>query len=383
MRVLFSFVGGTGHAEPLLPIARAAVAAGHEITFTAEAAMVPRLLAIGFVAVPSGCATLRTERMPLLALDPVHEQQVLRDVFAGWLGARRAEDVAALIATLRPAIVITDEADFGAMVAAEAAGVPRVVVSVTASGTFVQPENLAGALNRLRAEHGLAEDGELAMLRGDLLVSPLPRSFRDPASPVPPGAWSIRPAALEQDDVRPVPSWLAQRSGRQVVYATLGTIFDLEAGDLYLRILEGLSSLAVDVVATVGERIDPGELGSWGEHVRIERFIPQGAILKCCDAVVCHGGSGSVIGALAHGRPVVVMPMGTDQPDNAARCTALGVGIVLDVMGATPGDIAAAVTELFTDESYRTAAERIRDEAVALPPAASVVPLLERLVSAN
>ncbi|MGH3451936.1 MAG: glycosyltransferase [Haloechinothrix sp.] len=43
-------------------------------------------------------------------------------------------------------------------------------------------------------------------------------------------------------------------------------------------------------------------------------------VLPRCDAAVSHGGSGSVMGALAHGLPQVLFPMGADQPQNAARC---------------------------------------------------------------
>jgi UDP:flavonoid glycosyltransferase YjiC (YdhE family) len=34
MRILFTFAGGSGHLEPLIPIARAAEAAGHTVAFS-------------------------------------------------------------------------------------------------------------------------------------------------------------------------------------------------------------------------------------------------------------------------------------------------------------------------------------------------------------
>ena len=48
--------------------------------------------------------------------------------------------------------------------------------------------------------------------------------------------------------------------------------------------------------------------------------------------VVSHGGSGSVVGALAHGLPMVLLPLGADQPQNARRCAELGVARVLDAV---------------------------------------------------
>ena len=102
-------------------------------------------------------------------------------------------------------------------------------------------------------------------------------------------------------------------------------------------------------------------------------------ILPQCAVVVSHGGSGSVIGALAYGLPMVLMPMGADQPLNAARCAALGVGLALDAVAATPETVRAAVATVLADPSYRRAAERMRDEIAALPDPAHAVLLLERL----
>ena len=50
MRMLFAFAGGSGHLEPLVPIARAAKAAGHSVAFAGRPWMVPRLTNSGFEA---------------------------------------------------------------------------------------------------------------------------------------------------------------------------------------------------------------------------------------------------------------------------------------------------------------------------------------------
>lgn len=39
MRVLFSFAGGNGHFQPMVPVARAVVAAGHVVACTGEPSM--------------------------------------------------------------------------------------------------------------------------------------------------------------------------------------------------------------------------------------------------------------------------------------------------------------------------------------------------------
>ncbi len=90
-------------------------------------------------------------------------------------------------------------------------------------------------------------------------------------------------------------------------------------------------------------------------------------MLPHCAAVVSHGGSGSVLGALAHGLPQVLIAMGADQPLNAARCAELGLALTLDPVSATPDDVRAAVTAVLDEPSYRQAAERMRDEIRSLP----------------
>ena len=146
-----------------------------------------------------------------------------------------------------------------------------------------------------------------------------------------------------------------------------------------MRVLTGLQELPVEVVATVGAEIDPAELGPLPPHVRVERFLPQSEILARCSAVVSHGGSGSVLGALAHGLPQVLIPMGADQPLNAARCEQLGVARVLDPVAATPNDVREAVTAVLHEPAYRNSARRLRQEFAALPGPEWAVELLERL----
>ena len=165
------------------------------------------------------------------------------------------------------------------------------------------------------------------------------------------------------------------------MYFTLGTVFNLESGDLFVRVLGGLRDLPVNVIVTVGQHIDPTEFGPQPANVRMERYIAQAVILSQCSLMISHGGSGSVSGALAHGRPAVLIPMGADQPLNAARCERLGVARVLDPIGATPGLVRAAVTDVLENPSYRRAAEQLRDEFAALPGPLHAVRLLERLAA--
>jgi MGT family glycosyltransferase len=219
------------------------------------------------------------------------------------------------------------------------------------------------------------------MLSRHLVLSPFPPSYRDPRFPLPATAHSIRLFTLTPAAEKDAPAWLAHLGDAPLVYFTLGTEFNVESGDLFTRVLAGLRDLPISLVVTVGQEIDPAEFGPQPASVRIERYINQAVLLPRCSAVVCHGGSGSVMGALAHGLPLVVIPMGADQPLNAARCAALGVGRVLDALTATPADVREAAAAILTEPSYRRAAARLREEVHGLPGPEHAVDLLERLVA--
>jgi UDP:flavonoid glycosyltransferase YjiC (YdhE family) len=278
-------------------------------------------------------------------------------------------------------------------VAAERLGLPYATVVVIAAGTFVRPGLIAGNLSRLRAEHGLPPDPELSMLDRHLVLCPVPAGYRDPSVPLPATAVLFRPdpvgapvgASVGATDPAPgqPPAWLRRRDGGPAVYFTLGTVFNMESGDLFSRVLAGLRDLDASLVVTVGPYLDPADLGPQPPNVHIGQFIPQDVILPHVDVVVSHAGSGSVLGALSHGRPMVLIPMGADQPSNASRCVDLGVARVLDAVAATPQDAREAVRGVLADPGYRRAAERIRDEFAAMPGPAYAVAALERLVTAR
>lgn len=382
VRVLFAFAGGSGHAHPLVPLANAAAAAGHTVAFQGRSAATAELRQLGFVAFSD--AVQGEDELPsiapLLEVSSDREDRVLRESFAGRIARERAATVLALSEDWSPDVIVCDELDFGSMVAAERLGIPHATVLVIAAGSFVRADVVADPLNALRADYGLPRDPHLEMVRRDLVLSPCPPSFRDPAFPLPNTAHSIMPEPLQANENDAPPHWLSELNGTPTVYFTLGTVFNVESGDLFERVLSGLRELPVEVIATIGHQLDPAIFGPQTANIHIERYIPQSVVLPHCALVVSHGGSGSVIGALAAGKPSVVLPLGADQPLNAARCEVLGVGRAVDALGATPDAIGEAVLTVLEEQSYHAASERIRLEISALPQASHSMPLLERLI---
>jgi MGT family glycosyltransferase len=162
------------------------------------------------------------------------------------------------------------------------------------------------------------------------------------------------------------------------VFATLGTAVNTRT-EILSAFIEALRDERVNLVVTVGRDGDPDHFGPQPPHVRIERYIPVSMLFPRCDLVVSHGGSNTMLAALAHGIPQVMVPITADQPDNAERCAAAGVARTVPLADATAASIREAALVVLADPSYRRAAERMRDGMLALPGTDQVVALLERL----
>jgi UDP:flavonoid glycosyltransferase YjiC (YdhE family) len=145
-------------------------------------------------------------------------------------------------------------------------------------------------------------------------------------------------------------------------------------------ILDGLEALDVDIVATVGHDIDPAALGARLPSTRVARYVPMTPLLAGASLLVFHGGSGTMLAALAAGVPLIVLPIAADQPENADRCRDAGVGRILEAGERGADAVRSAATEVLGDPAYAAASARVRDEISAMPAPAEVLGHLERLV---
>ncbi|RYB92658.1 glycosyltransferase [Nocardioides glacieisoli] len=374
MRILCTFVGGHGHLTPLLPLARAARDAGHEVLIAGSGGLVPAIEAAGF----RGFATSPPRHHDGAAADgtttplEVTGARAAQVEFAANFASRGARRMAAAVSDLleehRPDLVLRDETDLGSTIAAELHGVPVATHLVLASGLLVRPELVAPELDAVRAEHGLAPDPDLTRLTSGPVLSDFPPSFRSPDAPL-----TVHP--LHYRSATPVRG--RRTTSRPTVYATLGTIFNKTSGDLFERLAAGLGGLDADVVVTIGRELDPATFGPQPAHVRIERFVPQAEVLAGADLVVSHGGSGSLMAALAHGLPSVLLPLGADQPHNALRADELGVATTLDAATASPAEIRDAARAVLGDDTMAERCREVADELASLPPVGAAVATLE------
>ncbi len=183
-----------------------------------------------------------------------------------------------------------------------------------------------------------------------------------------------------------------------LVYLTFGSVAAGEHlpyyPELYRLAIAALSALPVRLLVTVGDAArDIGELGEVPPNVHVETWVTHDEVARRAEAIVCHGGFGSTLGALAHGTPLVVLPLfSSDQWANGAAVARVGAGItvaddpsarnVLDLPPVETIDaVAGAVTSILGDGSYRRGADRIAAGMRALPPVDESVRLLEAIAA--
>jgi UDP:flavonoid glycosyltransferase YjiC (YdhE family) len=147
-------------------------------------------------------------------------------------------------------------------------------------------------------------------------------------------------------------------------------------------VIEELSQLPVRLLITIGNDRDPAELGAdpLPPNVRVERWVSQDAISPRAAAIVCHGGYGTTLHALAHGTPLVVLPLfSTDQWENAAAVAGAGAGIALDADRDSRrvlelpgpdllGELRPALERVLAEPGFERNAARIAASIASLPP---------------
>ena len=319
MRILCTFVGGHGHLTPLLPLARAARAAGHEVAVAGSGGLVARIEDAGFRAYATSPAPHHSGAPAGRDLDPARAhrrratEQEFADNFADRGARRMAAAVPGVLEDFRPDVVLRDETDLGTTIAVEPLGIPVVTHLVLASGLLVRPELVGPRLDVVRAEHGLAPDPGLTRLTSGPVLSDFPPSFRSPDAPLRMTPSHYRSTAVTRGLARRADRASTPRSARSSTRRPATSSSDCSPGS---RTSTPRSSSRSGATST-RRRSEPTR-----DHVRVERFLPQDEVLAATDLVVSHGGSGSLMAALAHGLPSVLLPLGADQPHNAQRARA-------------------------------------------------------------
>jgi UDP:flavonoid glycosyltransferase YjiC (YdhE family) len=298
------------------------------------------------------------------------------------------DDLLALVEKNRPDAIVTDYLLVGSYIAAEKAGLPLAALMHTIF-TLPRPgippfgpgwkvaQGRTGRLrdavlkkyqtrfvnariddlNALRRSHSLApveSIGELVLAANRLLLLTSP-AFDYPG-PVPANArWAG--VVTDPDDLPPPPLAGDGPLNRQkAVLVSFSTTFQRQAAILE-RVIEALAELPVQAVVTCGPAITPSQLPAV-PNVRIVAAAPHRDLLPTTDLVITHGGHGTVAAALRHGVPLLVIPMGRDQGEIAARVVWHGAGISTTMRTST-SEIRRLIRGALDESSLRVAARQL------------------------
>lgn len=375
MKILFSTRPAYGHVYPLMPLAQAARDAGHDVSFATTGAFLSKLGTLGFTshdvgitmdqAIDEVVRTASPDEMPKGADGRPNLEGGAR-LFVDVIARRTAADMAPLLDRCTPDVVVYEQYDFGAAVAAHAVGIPAVCHSISPRMPAEVIEIFVrDRLDALWADYGKPR-ASFDAFTGDRYLDIFPAVLQQPSFLADPARRSMRPIPFAEPGAR-LPGWLATNR-RPLVYLTLGTIV---ATDEVLRpAIEGLATLDADIVLALGSA-DGTSLGSVPANIHVETFVDQAALMRHVDLVVHHGGSGTMLAALAHGTPQLVLPKGADQFFNADAMAAADLASVLHPAQATP-EAVANLARLALDE-HRPAVDAVRDEIAAMPHPAELV----------
>jgi MGT family glycosyltransferase len=415
-RFLFCSYAAAGHVTPLWPVASALRARGHEVGVLTAPSLRGKVEGLGlryfaprawdptFERFQSDSQTPRGGLEALRNLKRVLNEHMLPD------GLRQLSDLEAAVGAWGADVLIGTASTFGVSLAAErlrlawATHAPHITCPLPSRdlapwGVGALPPRdaaakaraalqraayrvLSGVLSRewvkMREREGLsrgAKDLTDAIFSPYLYTIPSPAAFDFPRSDLPPQVHYVGPCLGDEGEGGSWPSPFA--NGDPIVYCTSGTVSDPRP--LVRAAVEAVRGERVNLFVTLGHQVPPSELGALPPNVAAAAFVPQRLVLRHASAVLCNAGSGAVMGALVAGKPLVLMPQISDQPENAARCVALGAGVTLPQQRLSPEALRRALFTVLREPSYGAAARRVAASIAAEKGPATAARLLERL----
>ena len=364
MRFLFSSTPLDGHVRPMLPLAHELRRRGHELAFATHESFHEHLRSEGYTAFAAGTshAEARREidvfRAELESMPPLERREhIYPRLFGRGHAPPKLEGLLRVCREWRPDALVFESSAIAAPIVSAALAIPAVNHSFGAMIPLAALRRTEEAVLPLWRRFGLDPAPYAGAFEG-LYIDICPPSL---AWEQPPGeSVLLAPAAPRAGSP---PAWL-EGFEPPLVYATLGTVFN--EPELLTRLLAALDEVPAALVTT-GRNVDPSDLGPVPAHVRVERFVPQEDVLPACAAVVAHAGSGSTLAALAHGLPLVLVPQGADQFENAARVEAAGAGVVVMPGALSAASVRAGLQCVLGEPSFTAAAQKLAAEIAAMP----------------
>ena len=377
---MLATAGAGGDLPPLIAAGLALRARGHELRFVGDGSVAGSLRSLdvqGRVLPPEVDLGPRMigairEGMAASGGDLAAAGPVLQERMTEW-ASDTARPVADALLEFRPDLVMTSL--FGVEVLdVVSPSCPWVVVNST---FYVGP----GAPRPLEQDFGpralplISHYGTL-LEAADLVLHATDQVFDLGFDELPPKHVYVGPLGIWEP-----PSEVPDYIGAPGAPWVLVTISSQLQDDLPLAeaALVALADKPVRVILTVGPDHEPNEVEA-PRNARVERTVSHAAALEGGTLLVSHAGHGSVMKALWHGRPMVLVPWGRDQPGVAARAEALGVARIVPRELATGEALAAAIDSTLQDQTMHEAATDHRHRLRATDPPAAAASLLEILL---
>jgi len=397
-RFLFAVVEGGGNSPPVLGLAQRLAARGHQVRVLGDPALAPDAEKQGLTLVPFVHAPHHNVRSrhhdrlrdwavsnPLGQLARITSQVMFEPAGA------YARDVLDELQRFDADVVVVDYLALGAALGAEKAGLPSALlmhtpyalpaVGAPPFGLGLMPAR--GPLGALRDRllRGFSRwffnRLGLAPINAARVALGLP-ALRDVFDQIArserllvmtSAAFDYASRAALPDSVRYVgpglddPGWTASyvppaalTGTAPLVVVGLGSTFQNQ-GALTARVIEALGVLPVRGLVTLGDVFDPAEFQA-PPNVALVRSAPHRVVFPEANLVVAHGGHGTVMKALSHGVPVLCLPLGRDQHDNAARVAYSGAGLRLSPT-ASASRIRRAIERMLGEPMFRSRAAEL------------------------
>lgn len=142
------------------------------------------------------------------------------------------------------------------------------------------------------------------------------------------------------------------RPDKYKIYVSLGTVFNNKP-EVFRKIMRALEAPKYQVIVSAGGAYQELQKHPIPKNATVYRTVPQISLLEKIDLFVSHGGNNSINEALAAGKPIIVMPVGGEQGDNASRVIYLGVGKRIDMKSFTEKQFSDAVEAVRNTQSYK------------------------------
>lgn len=149
------------------------------------------------------------------------------------------------------------------------------------------------------------------------------------------------------------------KSNTPKIYVSLGTVFNNKP-KVFKKILCGLEKMDFQVIVSAGGAYENLINYGFDDNILIFKSVPQLEILKKVDLVISHGGNNTINETLAAGKPIIAMPIGGEQGDNASKIEYLKVGKRINVWNFSMKEILEKVKMVLNEPIYKENAEKIR-----------------------